>query len=215
MSIARKTDRSKAPTQLLLIRHGQTQWSAEKRFQGRRDTELTARGREEMRRLALRLGGMPVDAFYTSSLKRARESAAILCRGRNVKTRVDSRLNELWFGKWEGQSAEELRRQSDPFFKKWCAGKVLSPPGGESLAALRRRVTDFLREIRKRHAGGKIAVVSHGGIIRMILLEALGLRKCSFWSLRIDAASLSVVCYYPHFAQIARLNDCCHLEAEG
>ena len=148
---------------LILIRHGETHWTSQKRYQGHSDTRLTARGRSQARVLAKSLAAQKIDVLYTSSLGRAKETGSAISRKIGKRPRMDSRLNELSFGRWEGKTAKELARAKDRIFRRWCQGKLIKPPAGESLSSLRKRVSAFLKQIEKRHPGKTVALVSHGG----------------------------------------------------
>lgn len=197
----------KGPTRLILIRHGETPWTRERRYQGHSDTLLSSHGKKQLHRLNKIIRALDPQVLYASSLQRARQSAAILSKITRVKVRVDPRLNELFFGRWEGRSASELVAAKDPVFRKWREGKVVTPPGGESLKSLRARTSGFLKSCLRRHPSKTVAVVSHGGPIKTLLFEALKLPARTLWSLRIDPASVTVLDFYPHFTQFVSLNQ--------
>ena len=198
-------------THLILIRHGETAWTRERRYQGNSDTPLNARGRREARALARWLCGYRIDALYTSTLSRARATGEIVSHAARRKIKTDSRLNELAFGKWEGRTAAELLAGKDPAYRKWCAGKLVSPPGGEKFADFRRRTGEFLRDVLKDNPRKTTAIISHGGVVKMFLFHALRLPLRSLWTFRIDTGSISILSVYPHFIQCAAVNDISHL----
>ena len=199
----------KGPTRLILIRHGETPWTRERRYQGHSDTPLSSYGKKQVLQLARTVRRLGIHVLYTSSLQRARQTAAILSKITRVSPRVDARLGELFFGRWEGQSAAELLAARDPVFRAWCRGQIVTPPGGESLRSLRARTSRFLRDCLRRHCGKTVAIVSHGGPIKTILFEALKLPARSLWSFRIDPGSMTVLNFYPHFTQLVSLNQTC------
>ncbi len=202
-------------TVLYLIRHGETPWTREKRFQGRTDTKLTPRGRKQAAALGRRLRDSGIDVLYASPLKRAAESARIISKSIRCKIRSDERLVELGFGEWEGKSPVELLAQKKSGYKEWCRGKLVSPRGGERLKAFRKRVGSFYRTILRRHPGKKIAVVTHGGPVKIFIYEALKLPYRSLWSFRVEPASLNVIAAGKHFSQVWLQNDTSHLAAKG
>ncbi len=180
-------------TQLILIRHGHTLWTEQKKYQGHSDTKLSQTGIQRIRELAKGFRRVKVDFLYAASLKRAVHSAQILAQGK-LKLHLDSRICEMNFGKWEGRSAEELLRSKDKAFLAWTRKQNWpAPPGGESRAAFRRRVKTFFIECLRKHPGKTIAIVSHGGAIRLMILEALQLPFKFFFSFRIDPASVTIV----------------------
>lgn len=202
-------------TLLFLIRHGETPWTKEKRFQGRTDTELTPRGKKQAAALGRRLKDSGIDILYASPLKRAAESARIISKSLRRKIVSDKRLCELSFGEWEGKSPAQLLVEKKSRYREWCRGRLVSPKGGESLKAFRGRVGSFYREIVRRHPGKRIAIVTHGGPVKIFIYEALRLPYRSLWSFRIEPASLSVISVGEHFSQVWLQNDTSHLAARG
>ena len=194
-------------TEIILMRHGETPWTAQRRYTGSSDPSLSVRGRKQARALARYLKKNGADVLYSSSLKRARETAAIIGRSLKKRPRTDRRLNEISFGNWEGKTADELLLRKDKRFLAWCRGRPVSAPGGESRRNFRRRVLQALREIQRRYPGKKIGIVSHGGAMRMMLLELLCLPPKAIWSFRMDPASVTVIRLYGKTPQCVRLND--------
>ena len=194
-----------------MIRHGETIWTRERRYQGHTDTKLTVRGRQQAGKLARSLKHQDVRVLYTSALGRARETGAILAKPLKLKPRIDSRLNELYFGRWEGRTGVELAREKDPAFLRWACGKIVTPPEGESVAALQKRTRAFLGDLLRRHAGKSVAVVSHAGTIKTLICHAFKIPFRSFWAFRIDPASISIFDFHPSLVQCISLNS----SAEG
>lgn len=201
----------KNPTTFFLVRHGETAWTAERRYQGCSDTSLSPFGKLQARELSKRVKKMKIAKVYTSGLTRAKQTGQAIARMLGQNPVIDSRLNEFGFGKWEGKTAKELFQAKSPAFLKWCSGQWVNPPNGEKLTAFKRRVRGFLLSVLKKHKGKSILVVSHGGPIKMLVFEALKLPFRSFWNLRIDTASISVITCYPGFTQLTALNDIAHL----
>lgn len=198
-------------TRIFLVRHGATDWTRQRRFQGHTDTPLNPEGKKQARRLRARFKRFDWDYLYASPLLRARRTAEILAYGRAGEIRYDKRLREIFFGRWEGKSAEELRAQPDPAFQKWCKGRRTSPPGGETLKDFNRRISGFFSEILKCHPGKTLLVVSHGGPIKAFIFQLLKIPAASLWSLRIEPGSVSLVSAGPDFSELAFLNDTSHL----
>lgn len=198
-------------TRLILVRHGETVWTREHRYQGVTDTALTTKGRRQARALAAFLRRQHVDVLITSSLRRAKETGKIIAQAIHRRPRSIVQLNEISFGHWEGKTAKELIRKKDRIFFKWCEWKFVTPPGGESPRAAQQRTALALRAILRRHKGKTVAVVSHGGPIKMMISDALNWRFRSFASIRIDPASLSILDFYPHFIQCHSINNTSHL----
>ena len=198
-------------TYLILIRHGETQWTKLQKFQGSTDTRLTSKGRRQAYAIAKALKSSGIQHLYCSTLSRAKDTAEIIRRSIRKKVRTDGRLNELNFGHWEGKSRQQLLKERDPIYARWTRGQLLTPTRGESLQSMRKRSGNFIARCLKSHKGKRIAVVAHGGTIKMIIDEALNLPVRSLWSLRIDPASISVLGFHPQFRQLVSLNVTSHL----
>ena len=164
---------STTPLRIYLARHGQTDWNVQRILQGWTDTELNATGRKQAVELAERLQGLRLDAIYSSTLRRSRETATVAARGRRVES-LDG-LREQSVGKFEGlkldgsdsaKVAEYRRRSRDP-------DDALD--GGESENQFFSRVQSTLETIQRRHPSGAILIVGHGGTNKMILRSLLGL----------------------------------------
>ncbi|MBI2166887.1 MAG: histidine phosphatase family protein [Candidatus Omnitrophica bacterium] len=198
---------------LFLIRHGETPWTRARRYQGRSDIPLNAKGRKQARAIARFLKREKPTRLYTSGLRRAQETAQIIAPSLKLKPQVDPCLNELDFGSWEGAHYPELSKNSSALFRRWREGKLRRPPGGESVDLLARRVRKFFRKITKRHPEETVVVVTHGGPIKMFLFDVLGARRASLWSFRVDPASVSLVQGNEALFQITWTNQTHHLNS--
>ena len=152
-------------TELLLVRHGETDWNREFRFQGHADPPLNETGREQARTLADELAGEPIDAIYTSDLARARETAEILA-ARLGKDVVPLReLREIDVGEWQGLTWPEIEERHPAGVEAWRE-RGHGWEGGESYEQLGERIVAALRRISAEHPGERVLVVGHGGTIR-------------------------------------------------
>lgn len=153
--------------EVLLVRHGETDDNAAARFQGRLDTQLNDRGREQSRALAQRLRGESLRALYTSPLRRARETAQIIGDELGLEAIVDERLSEVDTGDWTGLLTSEIVARSPDGYARW---RAVEPsfrfPNGESVAEQAARMAAALADV----AGGPLPalVVTHGGSIRAV-----------------------------------------------
>jgi broad specificity phosphatase PhoE len=157
---------------LLLVRHGETDWNRDGRWQGHSDTHLNDSGREQAARLADELDG--VDVIYSSDLARARETAEIVAERVDLPVHLDPRLRERSFGAWEGKTGPEIESEFAAAHAKWLAGG----PGAddaEPFAEFAARVESFLAEVVARHPDETVLIVAHGGSIRVIHARAQGL----------------------------------------
>jgi len=178
-------------TIILLARHGQSDWNATRRWQGHADRPLTEKGREQARALAERLRHVELDAVYSSDLRRAADTAAAVS---NEVIELPA-LREVDVGSWSGLTRAEAEERFPDGVARWREGF----PGwddGESYEELTRRVLAAVLEIARRHEGGRVLVVSHGGPIRALHAAALGLDVHTYRRMRPvePNARLSAVC---------------------
>ena len=198
---------------LLLARHGESLWNAERRFQGATDIALSDRGRAQAEALARGLRGYRVRAAYVSPYRRAVETAELALRGTDVPLVVDEELRELSLGEWEGCTVEEVRaRDGDPYVAWLRTPHDCPPPGGEPLPVVSERVQAALARIAAAHSrGDDVLVVAHGGVISVYACYLLGCSFNDLWRLRVDNASLTVV-RPPR--RLVSLNDTAHLAGD-
>jgi len=160
------------PTTIVLVRHGETDWNRESRFQGHADTPLNEDGRSQAQELAKLLVAEPVTALYTSPLRRASETAEILAATLGVEARALEALREIDVGAWEGLTIDEVReRYPERLDEDWRSGWE----DGETYDELERRVVPALVELGSRHDGGHVVGVTHAGPIRAAIAASMGL----------------------------------------
>jgi len=160
-------------TTLLLVRHGETDWNRDGRWQGGSDTRLNDLGREQARALADELDGN-IDVVYSSDLARARETADIVAAKLGLEVRVDPRLRERSFGSWEGLTTLEIEERFTDSHMRWQAGEDAGADDAEPFEDCFARVTGFLADVLRLHPGQEVLVISHGGSIRVIHAVAAG-----------------------------------------
>ncbi len=191
-------------TTLLLVRHGETDWNRERRFQGHADTMLNEAGRAQARELADELAGDGVTAVYTSPLARARETAEILSGPLGLEARPDARLMEIDVGSWTGLTMAEIERRFPIELRRWREEVQHGWADGETYDDLAVRVLEALREIAGRHDGESVLIVGHGGPLRVTLAHAAEmavadhrkivppLQNCSVHRVVVEAGRLRV-----------------------
>jgi alpha-ribazole phosphatase len=181
-------------TRLLLVRHAATDASFAGRCHGRLDVGLSPEGTRQADALAAALADVPLAAVYSSPLARAVETAAPLAAARGLETVRDERLCELDFGELEGLSYEEISTTHPELFRAWMESPTsVRFPGGEGYADLRARVLPAFAELRERHDGEAVAVVAHGGVVRVVLADALGLEDGAVFRLGQAHGGVSIV----------------------
>jgi probable phosphoglycerate mutase len=160
-------------TELLVVRHGETDWNAQLRFQGHADPSLNALGREQARGLADELAGAHVQAVYSSDLARARETAEIVGERLGVPVVPRAELREIDVGEWQGLTRGEIDARFPAAYLSWQRGES-GWLEGESYEELAARVLPALVRIASEHPGGRVLVVAHGGTIRVVRAHLAG-----------------------------------------
>lgn len=162
----------RVPTTIVLVRHGETDWNRENRFQGHADTTLNDAGRSQARELVDVLRSEELTAVYTSPLRRAGETAAIVAEGLGLDAQELEALREIDVGDWQGLTIDEVRaRYPERADVAWRSGW----PNGETHEELGLRVVPALLDLGRVHTGGRVLGVTHAGPIRAALMAATGL----------------------------------------
>ncbi len=194
------------PTRFLLLRHGQTQLSTQRRYSGRGNPALTDVGRGQAEAAAEYLGKRGgVDAVITSPLQRAYDTAAKAAKALGLDVTVDDDLIETDFGAWEGLTFSEAAETDPDLHRKWLRDTSVQPPGGESFDSVAERVARVRGRIISEHAGETVLVVSHVTPIKTLLRLALDAGPAILYRLHLDLASLSIAEFYPDGASSVRL----------
>jgi len=191
----------------VFIRHGQTQWNKERRFQGSLDSALTTTGKIQIKRFVKEVSAYKPDAIFSSTLKRCKDSAVILAKPLNKRIKEDKRLNELNFGAWESHTADELIASKDASYAKWYQGQAVTPKGGESMKSLERRIESFVKHCRRKYDNKKFIVVTHGGCIRMFIKVLLQLPRKQMFYFRVDPGTMTVIGDYNQTRQLIQTNS--------
>ncbi len=185
------------PTRMLLLRHGQTELSVQRRYSGRGNPELTALGREQAANAARYLasrGG--IAAVISSPLGRAKQTAAAAADALGVPLTVDDDLIETDFGKWEGLTFSEASERDPQLHAQWLSDTSVTPPEGESFDAVHHRVRRARNRIIAEYGGATVLVVSHVTPIKTLLRLALDAGPSLLYRLHLDLASLSIAEFY-------------------
>ncbi|KUI01449.1 acid phosphatase [Mycolicibacterium acapulense] len=195
-----------APTRFLLLRHGQTELSVDRRYSGRGNPALTDLGRRQAEAAARYLGQRGgVAAVVTSPLQRAYDTAAAAAKVLSLDVTVDDDLIETDFGAWEGLTFAEAAELDPDLHRRWLHDTSLAPPGGESFDSAAERVGRARARILAERAGETVLVVSHVTPIKTLLRMALDGGPNILYRLHLDLASLSIAEFYPDGAASVRL----------
>ena len=200
---------------LLLVRHGETDWNLARRYQSYSDVPLNQKGIRQAQYLAQRLSKEKIDAIYSSDLSRATETAILIAKKYEplLAVQCDPRLRELSFGNWEGLNYQEIQEQWHTEVNSWFADPVnVSPPNGETMTQLSARVRSALGELQSKHQDETILIVSHGGIIQVLLCMLLGVGLNRYWQFHVIPAALTEIRIYEAGAILDIFNDTSHLK---
>jgi len=195
-----------APTQFLLLRHGQTELSTQRRYSGRGNPALTDVGRRQAQAAAQFLaqkGG--IAAVITSPLQRAYDTAAAAAKALGLDVSVDDDLIETDFGAWEGLTFGEAAQRDPELHRRWLRDTSVRPPDGESFDSVADRVRRAKARIINDHSGETVLVVSHVTPIKTMLRLALDAGQGILYRLHLDLASLSIAEFYPDGVASVRL----------
>jgi len=185
-----------------LVRHGLTAWNTQQRFCGHSNIPLSARGRVQGHWLARRLQEETISTIHTSDLARARETAEIIAsqRAQAIQVKVSAAWREMDFGAWEGLTYAEIAEQFKDQLGFFTDPEQYSPPNGEPLVHVLQRVQAELVAIASSDnlpMEGDVVIVSHGGLLRVLLCSILGMPLERQWQLRLDPGSISAVDLLP------------------
>jgi broad specificity phosphatase PhoE len=168
-------------TRLVLVRHGETAWHAENRYAGSADIPLNEHGREQAEQLATWAKTAGLDALWTSPLARALQTAAPVAATARLEPRADPRLREVAFGEGEGLTRAEMRQRFPEAYAAFVVDPVASYlPGGEDPVAAVARASACLTDIAAAHPTGRVLVVTHSTVIRLLLCQLLGIPLAAY-----------------------------------
>ena len=194
------------PTRMLLLRHGQTEMSAQRRYSGRGNPALTDTGRLQALAAARYLGERGgIAAVISSPLQRAYDTAAAAAQALSLDVTVDDGLIETDFGTWDGLTFSEAAERDPELHRRWLSDTTTAPPDGESFDDVLDRVLAARERIIAEHQGSTVLVVSHVTPIKMLLRLALDAGPGIQYRLQLDLASLSIAEFYSDGAASVRL----------
>ena len=182
--------------EIILARHGETDWNASEIFRGRADIPLNEAGRKQAEMLGEYLGQEEVDFIYSSPLKRAVETARVIAGHRKLEINPVENLNDFHFGDWQGLSRSEVVEKYPDLYRDWLdTPEQVKIPGGESLEDVRGRAVPFVEDAIMRCGEGRIVFVSHRVVNKVLVCSLLGLDMSHFWNIKIDTCGLTRFIY--------------------
>ena len=205
-------------SRIFLVRHGATVLTAEDRFAGATEVELSDEGREQVRRLALRLSGEKIVAVYASPMGRTVETAQILAEPHGLEIQTRDGLREISHGRWEQMTRKEVEAAFPEEADAWEKDPyTFAPVGGESGLAVTARALPVLMDIVREHKGEDVLIVSHKATIRLLLSSLLGFDPRRYRdTLDQSPAALNIVDFRnAASARLTLFNDTSHYSAAG
>ncbi|MDF2636002.1 MAG: Phosphoglycerate mutase [Pelosinus sp.] len=200
-------------TKVILVRHGETLWNLEMKYQGHCDIALTEKGIKQAELAAASLANESISAVYASDLCRAFATAESIANKHNLPVATIPELKEINFGQWEGLTYDKINNQwSDIMARLFTHPDEIVIPGGETFKEVKERATIALSKLVKKHPNETIVVVSHGGTIRTILCAVLNIHLNHLWNIKQDNTAINILEYYDNQALVSLMNGTYHLD---
>ena len=178
--------------EIILVRHGETDWNAGEVFRGRADVALNEIGLRQAELLGEYLGAEKIDFVYSSPLKRAVQTAEAIARPQGLDINTVRNLIDLDYGEWQGLSHQEVRESYRELYRDWLdTPEQVRIPGGESLEEVRSRAMPFVEDAVMRCGEGRVVFVSHRVVNKVLICALLGLGNNQFWNIRLDTGGIT------------------------
>jgi len=202
-------------TQVILVRHGETEWNVTEVFRGRIDIGLNEAGVKQAELLAEHLSKMKIDAIYSSPLKRALTTAEKIAGCHRLEVVVTPGLIDLDFGGWQGLSHQEVRNKYKELYAQWKSHPdLVRMPAGESLDEVRKRAMSVVDEVIAKYEGS-VVLASHRVVNKVLICALLGLDNSHFWNIRQDTCGMTIFTYENERFILTRHNDTSYLKPMG
>ena len=200
-------------TRIILVRHGETTWNIEGRYQGQEDTPLSERGLAQAALLAEGLKAIPFDRAIASPLQRAFVTCETCAQLHGLAVATDARLTEINHGSWEGRLAGEIAADYPDTFALWHSHpeRVQMPDGGENLEDVRRRARAAFDDYVEKYPAETILVAAHDAVNKAIICDLMGLDMSHFWQIKQDNTCINVLEYNEGTWRIVLLNSTAHM----
>ena len=198
-------------TELILARHGETEWNVEKIFRGRADVALDKVGIAQAELLGRYLTNWKLEAIYSSPLKRALDTATILARYQRMDVQIAEGLIDFDYGKWQSLPEREVKQLYPDLLSQWHNNPhKVRVPGGESLKDVGSRAAAVVDDSLSKYEGS-VALVSHRVVLKVLICYLLGLDNSHFWNISQDVCGITIFDYVGGRFVLTRHNDTSHL----
>lgn len=178
--------------EIILVRHGETAFNASETFRGRVDVPLNETGLKQAKLLGDHLAGEKIDIVYSSPLQRAVKTAEAIADPHKLKVNITESLNDLDYGEWQGLTLAEVKEKYEEIYQDWLdTPEQVRLPGGESLEDVKKRVLPFVQDVVVRTGEGKVALVSHRVVCKVLICALLRLDNSYFRSFKMDTGAIT------------------------
>jgi len=200
-------------TEIILVRHGETEWNVEEVFRGRIDVELNETGVRQAELLAEYLRDVNIEAVYASPLKRALRTAEMIAGSHQLEVEIAPGLIDFNFGKWQGLPHQEVKDRYQELYTEWVNHpENVKMPAGESLNDVRKRAVSVIDEVIVKHQG-TVVLVAHRVVNKVLICALLGLDNSHFWNIRQDTCGITTFSWGNGRFILTRHNDTSYLKS--
>ena len=201
-------------TEIILARHGETEWNVEEIFRGRIDVELNETGIKQAELLAEYLRNINIEAVYSSPLKRALKTAEMIADCHRLEVEIAPGLIDFDFGKWQGLPHQEVKDRYQEFYADWVNHpENVKMPAGESLNDVRKRAIGVIDEVITKKYEGTVVLVAHRVLNKVLICALLGLDNAHFWNIRQDTCGITTFTWENGRFILTRHNDTSYLKS--
>jgi len=198
--------------EIILVRHGETEWNVGGIYRGRADVALDGVGVKQAELLGKYLSGLKLDAIYSSPLRRALDTANIVARYQSVGAQVSDGLIDFNYGEWQGLPDKEVRKLYPALHSEWHTHPhLVEMPGGESLGDVEERVLAVVKEVVSKYKGS-VVLVSHRVVNKVLTCSLLVLDNSHFWHIRQDVGGITTFDYVDGHFILTKHNDTSYLK---
>ena len=199
-------------TEIILVRHGETEWNVTEVFRGRIDVELNETGMKQAELLAKHLSDLKLNAIYSSPLKRALKTAEMIASYHKLDVGVAPGLIDFDYGEWQGLPHQEVKDKYKELYAEWINNPHQAKmPAGESLSEVRKRAVGVVDSIIAKYEG-TVILVSHRVVNKVLVCALLGLDDSHFWNIRLDTCGITTFAYENGRFILTKHNDISYLK---
>jgi len=199
--------------EIILVRHGETEWNVEEVFRGRIDVELNETGIKQAELLAEYLHAVKIEAIYSSPLKRALRTAEMIADYHQIEVEIASGLIDFNYGKWQGLPHQKVKDKYKELYTEWISRPdQVRIPAGESLNDVRQRAVEVVNKVIAEYEG-IVVLVAHRVVNKVLICALLGLDNSHFWNVRQDTCGITTFTYENERFILTRHNDTSYLKS--